>query len=162
MRRYPMETIVALEKKSIAEQAEIAAYRIDGKNSNLYIPGEALRKTIINGALYSKGKGPATLKKPVTACLAISPEYVDLGTKKYEIDSRPVVIKSTRARVPRHRPHLRKWQVTFSAEWDDILLTEDQFRKCVNDAGLWVGVLDNRVACGGTFGKFDVISWDTE
>ena len=42
----------------------------------------------------------------------IEPEMIGLGTKTYEIDSRPVVVPATRGRIVRHRPRFNEWQCT--------------------------------------------------
>ena len=61
MHRYPLEPIEAIEKKSAEEQARIAAYVIP-ESGNLYIPGVAVQRALIGAAVYSKGKGRATLQ----------------------------------------------------------------------------------------------------
>ena len=161
MHKFPMTPIEAIEKKSIEEQAEYAAYR-DPNTEELFIPGINIQRSLVNAAVYSKGKGRASLKKPVAACVIISPEYCYLGTKEYDIDSRPVVIPATRGRIIRHRPRLDDWQVNFFIEYDDILLTEEQVRRVVDDAGSRVGLLDFRPEKMGPFGRFMVTEWITE
>ena len=161
MHRFPLEPIEALEKKPVAEQAEQAAYR-NPETGNLCVPGVCIQRALIAAAAYSKGKGRASLAKSAAACLMVSPEYVDLGIKKYKIDSRPVVIPSTKGRIIRHRPRIDKWKLTFELEWDDTLLTEVQVRKIVDDMGQRVGLLDFRPACKGPFGRSMVEHWKTE
>ncbi len=114
----------------------------------------------MNGATYSKGKGRASLQKQVAAGLIVTKEYLGLGTKEYELDSRAVVISATKGRIIRHRPRLDKWGVEFEIEFDDSLLTEKNVRKIVDDAGKRVGVLDFRPEKKGPFGRFIVTSWN--
>ena len=156
---YPMVPIEALDKKKPGEQAEHAAYR-DPDTQSLYIPGIAIQRALVSGATFSKGKGRATLQKPVAACVLVTPERVDLGVKEYKIDSRPVVIPSTKGRVVRHRPRLDEWEVTFTIEYDDTLLTEEQVRRVVDDTGSRVGLLDFRPEKKGPFGRFCVSHWE--
>ena len=158
MHKYPMEKIEALEKKTKEEQAEIAAYR-DEDSGILFIPCIAVQRALVNAAMFSKGKGRASLQKPVAACVMVSPVKLFLGVKKYVIDSQRVVIPATKGSVIRHRPRLDMWQVAFDLEYDDTLLTEEQMRTIVDDTGQRVGLLDFRPACKGPFGRFMVTSW---
>jgi hypothetical protein len=160
MHRFPLEPIEAIEKKTPEEQAEIAAYRMDGSESNLYMPGIALQRALIGAAVFSKGKGRASLQKPVAACLIVTPEYMDLGTTEYKIDSRAVVVPATKGRIVRHRPRLDEWECSFELLYDDVLLTEKQLRKIVDDCGSRVGLLDFRPERKGPFGRFMVTEWE--
>ena len=62
MHSYPLVPVEALEKKTPAEQAEIAAYR-DAASRNLFIPQMAMQRALVAGAAYSKGKGRASLQE---------------------------------------------------------------------------------------------------
>jgi len=160
MHRFPLEPVEAIDKKPMAEQAELAAYRTP--SGELYLPGTALQRAFIGGAAFSKGKGRASLQKVAAACLMVTPEYLGLGKDTtYTIDSRAVVIPSTKGRIVRHRPRLDKWQTTFSLEWDDTLLAGPQVRRIVDDTGQRVGLLDFRPERKGPFGRFVVTHWDS-
>lgn len=156
MHAYPMVPINNIKKKSPAEQAELAAYRDD--KGRLYFPGVNVCRAIIAGAAYSKGKGKSSLQKPAAACLLVTPEKIDLGTKDFSIDSRPVVIKKDR--VLRHRPRLDEWRLSFEIEFDDDLLSETEVRQCVDDTGSRVGIGDFRPERKGPFGRFIVVNWE--
>jgi len=158
MHRFPLEDIdPPLEKRTPEDQAEIAAYRTpDGE---LYIPAEALRQALIRAAVYSKGKGRASLQKPVAACIAIEPEYLILDPQEYTIDSRSVVVPSTKGRVVRHRPRFDEWRIEATIQYDPALVTEKQLRQIIDDAGSRVGVLDWRPDCKGPMGRFVVTAW---
>lgn len=159
MHKFPMEPIEAIEKKPIEEQAEYAAYR-EPDTKELFIPGVNVQRALVAAAVYSKGKGRASLQKQAAACLMISPERLLLGTKKYTIDSRPVVIKATGGRIIRHRPRQDEWSVDFVLEYDDTLLKESEVRRIVDDMGKRVGLLDFRPACKGPFGRSMVTKWE--
>lgn len=159
MHAFPLEPVEALDKKPKDVQAEYAAYR-DPEKKTLYIPGVNIQRAFISSATYSKGKGRTSLQKQAAACLMVGPERVDLGIKDYVIDSRPVVVPATKGRVVRHRPRLDKWEASFTLEYDDVLLTESQVRRIVDDAGSRVGLLDFRPEKKGPFGKFAVVSWE--
>ena len=158
MHAYPMVTPPkGWEKTGPQEQAEIAAYRTpDGQ---LYVPGVALQRCLVSAAAYSKGRGRASLQKPVAACVMITPEYVLLNQDQFAIDSRPVVIPATKGRIVRHRPRFDAWQLTFTIEYDTTLLNETELRQVVDDAGLRVGLLDFRPEKKGPFGRFMVTAW---
>jgi len=161
MKRFPLEPIPGFEKKTKEEQAELSAYRIPG-SKELYIPGDAMQRALINGATYSKGKGRASLQKIAAACLTVVPEYIGLGTDKFEIDSRAVVVPATKGRIVRHRPRINKWKVTFGVEWDDLELGETQVKKIIEDMGKKVGLLEYRPACKGRFGKCKLTKWEKD
>ena len=141
--------------------AESAAYRLvsNGKAGNLYVPAENLRRSLVSAATYEKAKGRGSLAKFAAAAIFVSPDVLDLGTSKYEIDSRPVVIPATKGRVIRHRPMLPKWALEFTVEYDETLLNEAQLRRIVDHAGSKVGLLDYRPEKRGPFGRFMVTEW---
>lgn len=162
MHRFPMEPIEAIEKKSAEVQAEFAAYRMEsnGKPGNLYLPGIAVQRALVNGATYVKGKGRGSLQKNAAACLMVRPEYIDLGTSKYAIDSRAVVVPATKGRIIRYRPRIDDWEVSFHLDWDDALLSEKQLREIVDATCSRVGFLDFRPERKGPFGRAMVVSWE--
>ena len=160
MHAYPMVALdnPPLEKRTIEEQAEIAAYRVPGAKV-LYVPGINVQRALVAAAAYSKGKGRASLQKQAAACLLVSPERISLHTEVYQIDSRPVVIPATKGRVMRHRPRLDEWQLEFTLEYDDSLLDEKQVRAIVDDMGKRVGLLEFRPEKKGPFGRSVVTRW---
>lgn len=159
MHRYPLVPVIAIEKKTSEEQAEIAAYRVP-ETKELFIPGNAVQRMLANAGLFSKGKGRASLKKIIAASVLVFPERALLGVNKYEIDIRPVVNPTTKGRVLRHRPRLNEWAIRFDIHYDPDLLTEIQLRKIVDDGGSLVGLLDYRPDKMGPFGRFMVTSWN--
>jgi hypothetical protein len=158
MHSYPMvDPPKGWEKFAPDEQAKIAEYRDpDGK---LYIPGVAFHRCLIAAATYSKGKGRASLQKPVAACVFVNPERAILDPQSYIVDGRPVVIPSTKGRIIRYRPRFDAWLVTFEIEYDTVLLKEEELRQVVDDAGSRVGLLDFRPEKKGPFGRFIVTEW---
>jgi len=160
MHRYPEVAIEAIDKKTAAEQAELAAYR-DPETHELYLPGVAVQRALVSAATYSKGKGRASLQKPTAACVLISPERLSLHTRTYVVDSRPVVMPATKGRILRHRPRIDTWSASFALEYDDTLLKAIEVRRIVDDAGLRIGLLDFRPERKGPFGRFHVVAWET-
>jgi hypothetical protein len=161
MHRYPIEPLqVPVEKMSAEEAAEVATYRLNGIDSDLYVPGQAVQRALVAGAAYSKGKGRASLQKQVAACVLVPEDKLSLGAKSYVIDARPVMIPATRGRVVRYRPRLDTWRLKFELEFDNELLTEQQLRQVVDDTGQRVGLLDFRPERKGPFGRFNVTRWE--
>jgi len=161
MHAFPMAPIEGLEKMKPEEQAESVAYRVPA-TGELYVPGTALQRALVNAAVFSKGKGRASLQKIAAAVLFVSPEWLGCGTKEYQVDSRPVVVPATKGRVLRHRPRLDKWGLSFTLEYDETLLSEQQVRRIVDDTGSRVGLLDFRPERKGPFGRFMVTKWQPE
>ena len=161
MHRFPMQQVIAIEKMSPEEQAELAAYRIP-ESDELYIPGLAIQRCMVGAATYSKGKGRSSLQKVVAACVLVTPEYCGLHMSDYVIDARPIVVPATKGRVIRYRPRLDNWDVSFQIEYDHTLLTEAQLRTVLDDAGSRVGLLDFRPEKKGPFGRFMVVSWNNK
>lgn len=157
MHAFPMVPIEAFEKKTPEEQAELVAYRTT--EDRLYVPAIALQRAFVNGATYSKGKGRASLQKPVAACVLVGPEHLVLSPQEYTIDARPVVIPSTKGRVMRYRPRFDRWRISAEVEYDPTLLTVDQLRRVVDDTGSRVGLMDFRPEKKGPFGRFSVVEW---
>lgn len=160
MKKYPEVPIEGFEKKTPEEQAEISSYRIPG-SKELYIPGVAVQRALVKAAAYSKGKGRASLQKVTAACLMVLPEYIGLGTDKFIVDSRPVVVPATKGRIMRHRPRLDQWKGSFGLEWDETLMKESEVKRIVEDMGKRVGLLEFRPACNGPYGRCKVIKWES-
>jgi hypothetical protein len=159
MHRFPLEQIVGLEKKPADEQAEYSCYR-NAETQELYIPGPALQQALVAAATYSKGKGRGSLQKVVAASVFVLDGALNLSTKKYDVDSRAVVVPATGGRVVRHRPLIPKWETSFELMYDEVLMDEKQMRKVVDDAGSLCGLLDYRPNCKGPFGRFIITKWE--
>jgi len=161
MNKFPLVPVEGLDKKTPEEQCEIRAHRDLTNSGGLYVPGVAVHRALIGAATYSKGKGRASLQKPVAACVMVSPERIPLGVNEYVIDSRAVVMPATGGRVVRHRPRIDEWKISFTVEYDDLLLKETELRRVVDDMGARVGLLDFRPERKGPFGRSMVTDWKT-
>ena len=159
MHAYPLVPIEALEKKTPEEQAEYAAYR--DPDGRLYVPGVNVQRCLVNAGKFSKGKGRASLERTVAACVIVLDERIVLPQQQYVIDTRSVVIPATKGRILRHRPRFDSWSLSFSIRYDPDLLSAEQIRRVVDDAGQRVGLLDFRPEHKGMFGRFQVTSWVT-
>jgi len=157
MHAFPLEPIEAIEKKTPEEQARITSY-ID-PDGMFFVPGVNIQRSLVSGASYSKGKGRSSMQKPLAACLLVSPERLIIHPQMWTIDSRPVVMPSTRGRIIRHRIRFDRWEIKFDAQYDPDLITATQLRRVVDDTGSRVGVLDFRPEKKGPFGRFMVTQW---
>jgi hypothetical protein len=156
MHSFPMQPIEALEKKPPEEQCRLALYAND---AGIFVPGLNVQRAVIAGAGYSKGRGRASLQKPVAACVLVAPEHIPIVPQDWKVDARPVVIPATRGRVMRYRPRFDEWALEFEVEFDPDLITEAQLRRVLDDTGSRVGVLDFRPEKRGPFGRFMVTEW---
>lgn len=79
--------------------------------------------------------------------------------KSWEVDSRSVVIPSTKGRVMRHRPRFDRWGAKFMLEIEDDVIDAETVHQLLNEAGLRVGIGDFRPEKRGPFGRFMVVSF---
>ena len=140
-------------------EAKKAAYisKIDGKEQ-LYIPGYAIYSMIIKAAgAYKFPKRRSSMSTYLAGTIRVEPDKIPLGTDKYEIDERPVVIQ--RARVLKWRPMISDWQVTFQIIYNKDALPSaiiPQLKAIVEDGGTRLGLLDYRPQHKGWFGTFTI------
>lgn len=149
-----------MQDYSTTEDAKKSAYmaEIDGK-MQLYIPQEALYSMIINTAKQYKLRR-MSLASLLAGTMRVEPEKVPLGTDKYEVDERAVVIQNQR--VLKGRAKLPKWSAEFQLVYDSRRLPdgiEATLKEILEDAGTRMGLLDYRPQHKGWFGTFAVESF---
>jgi len=152
-----------LEQPDFETQAEKSAYiaEIDGKKQ-LYIPNYTVYAMIINTAKQYRARR-IPLSRLLAGTIRIEPEKIPLGTDKYEIDIRPVVIQ--RNRVLKARAKIPEWQITFTIIYNKKFLPEgipDTLKQILEDAGVRTGLLDYRPQHMGWFGTFEVAEFKEE
>lgn len=145
------------ENYSTETDAANSAYmaEINGKKQ-LYIPQEALYSMIINTAKQYKVRR-MSLASLLAGTMRVEPEKVPLGTDKYEVDERAVVIQNNR--VLKGRAKLPKWAAKFQIVYDSRRLPdgiEATLKEILEDAGTRMGLLDYRPQHRGWFGTFAV------
>lgn len=138
------------------EDAEDSAYR--NKAGKLIVPERCIKACITNASSWYK-MGRNSAKQFISGCVRVHPVEVSLGVSKYDIDSRPVVVQ--RARIIRHRPRLDEWKLKFTLIYNKNYLEghEDTIRQIIEEAGVRVGLLDNRPHKGGGNGCFEITKW---
>ena len=152
------ESVQKTKKRNHKDDAEKVAYRM--KNGNLYVPSEAVKGCLINASSYKKA-GKYALKPLIAGGVRIEPREIDLGTDKYELDIRTVVIQ--RSRVPKARPRLEKWSIKFDIVYNqDLIANPEIIKQCLEEAGQRVGILDFRPQHNGSFGMFTLKEWKVQ
>lgn len=140
------------------EQAARTVYWTEDQSS-LCVPGENIKSAIKSvSSAWKNPIGKGNMKEYVAGSIAIEPDLIPLGTNKYLIDSRRVVIM--RKAILRCRGKIPEGQeIAFS------LLVEDDYpsKNCgpeleamLAEAGRRKGIGDFRPEKGGRFGKFIV------
>jgi len=152
-----------METYSTVEDAKNSAYmaEIDGK-TQLYIPQEAVYSMIINTAKQYRVRR-VSLSSLLAGTMRVEPEKIPLGTDKYEVDERAVVIQ--RQRVLKGRAKIPKWGAKFQIIYDARRLPdgiEKTLQEILEDAGTRMGLLDYRPQHRGWFGTFAVESFTPE
>lgn len=157
------KTRMRTQQYSTIEDAKNSAYmaEIEGKRQ-LYIPHEAVYSMMIRTA-----KGFRVRRISVSSLLAgtmrVQPEKIPLGTDKYEIDERAVVIVGQR--VLKGRAKLPEWSAKFQLVINTRRLPADiepTLREILEDAGIRMGLLDFRPQHLGWFGTFTVTKFEYE
>lgn len=149
-----------MENYSTTDDAAKSAYmaEIEGKKQ-LYIPQEALYSMIINTAKQYRVRR-MSLSSLLAGTMRVEPEKIPLGTDKYEVDERAVVIQNQR--VLKGRAKLPKWSAKFQIIYDSKRLPEGieaTLKEILEDAGTRMGLLDYRPQHRGWFGTFVVESF---
>lgn len=143
------------------EIAESKLY-LDAKG-NPCIPQPNLLRCIVDGGSFHKaGKKQITTKESsiLYACLDVSGVTIPIEHKEpWRVDTRPVVIPSTKGRILCHRPMFDDWALDFELELDDTMLDVKFLRVIVDDAGKRIGLGDFRPSRKGPYGKFAVTKW---
>jgi hypothetical protein len=155
---------VHIKQKDPREEAEKGAYR--NANGELYMPGPAIARMLREAGAAHKQRGSRkSLKFVIPAAVLVPEDQIVLrdnegkALTEYEVDSRPVVIPSTKGRIMRHRPRLNYWCLETHLEIDDDMLEPSLIHQLLAEGGSKIGLLDFRPEKGGTFGRFAVVSW---
>lgn len=141
----------------------------DDVDSYLYVDDQGALvqpSTHIIGALKKAGakfqitgQGKMTYKNLMgSGAVIIDPDMIPHEYQDWEIDRRPVVVQ--RSRIVRSRPLLKKWALTFEAEYDDEEISKATFKELLDYAGRRVGIGDFRPEKGGPFGRFIVTKFE--
>jgi hypothetical protein len=151
------------EKRAIAERA---CYR--EPEGGLYLPGAALLGMLRDAGRAHYLPGTChTASDAVPLAVVILDDRIPLYTMghvarlaDFAIDARGVVDEHTGRRVMRYRPRLDNWSACMDIGVHADVLAESVVNKLVTEGGERVGLGAFRPACGGSFGRFVVASWE--
>ncbi len=137
------------------EEANESAYWTTKGKKELMIPSEVLYAAMLNGAAWHKVQRRSA-KAILAGSIRIEPMEVSLGTSKYEIDTRAVVIQ--RNRVLKSRARLDSWKATFDLIYDESLIADPEILKVVLiETGQRVGIMSFRPQKSGPYGRFKIL-----
>jgi hypothetical protein len=137
-------------------------------NGTVHIPAKAIHDTLIEGAKYSKikikGARGATWTARFTSGIALFDDP-DLGIDPQTVDFVPVNCHvngnpKSGARVLRRFPTIPKWESVFDVQIMDPMIDRDIFAEILKQAGLFVGIGQNRPQNRGSRGRFSPVSVD--
>lgn len=162
----PTRTALGTRRGTPREEAERVCYR--DPEGYLYHPGSAISRLLREAGSNHKTKGSRkSVKYIVPSAVFVNEDAISLldpvskeKLTDFEVDSRPVVIPSTKGRIMRHRPRLDRWAMNFTIEVDDEVLPLDFMQQLLTEGGRRLGLGDYRPEKGGPFGRFRVIFWD--
>lgn len=130
---------------------EAGAYWEEGVG--LYIPGENIEATLVNGGKANK-KGSDIQKYVDVVDLIVPLNYGENLTKEELIknfhyrDTRIMTVQ--RAKIVRTRPRFNKWEITFNLAYNEEKIDLDTIMDAMTYAGNYVGLCDSRPK----YGKF--------
>jgi len=155
---------VLVNRGTPREEAEKVCYR--DKEGRFYFPGAAIGRLLREAGGGHKLKGSRkSAKYVVPAGVLVMDDAITIcngdGTpaKDFEVDSRPVVIPSTKGRIMRHRPRFDCWSARFTIRINETILPPDFVQKLLTEGGEQIGIGDFRPEKGGPFGTFNVAEW---
>lgn len=170
MNRYPIEAEIARQGKGKStitkydpeEQAKNSAYWSTGKKKELMIPANVIFASLINGSSFFKIQ-KSSAKRVFAGNVLIEPEEISLGTDKYEVDIRPVVIQG-KSRVLRARARIPAgWTASFQIVYNENIITNPEvLKQALEQAGQIVGICDWRPSKYGMAGTFAVTKFDVQ
>lgn len=139
-------------------------------DGQLYVRGVNIFGTIRDGSKYTK-KGKGSIQSLISATLQIVEDivlldrFLPVGGMPSTDHAQPVYLDvcgvrnpSTKARNVRYRLAAAPgWKATFTIVWDKTIVSREQMRAVLIDAGTLVGLADGR-SIG--FGRFSTLSFE--
>lgn len=131
-------------------------------NGNVAIPAHGMHQALIAAAKYDGGKiagaGAKTWTAKFTTGLAIT-EAIDTGLRPEDAVIEPILcnadgVRGSGKRVLRRFPVFHEWDASFDVYILDSIITETQFRKIMELAGMFIGIGRFRPEKGGHNGRF--------
>ena len=135
-------------------------------NGTVHIPATAVRLALVEAAKYSKrqipNQGRATWTAKFSSAIAML-EDIDLGIDPAEVGYVPVMCNANGkpgpgTRVLRRFPIIPNWKATFDVNILDPIIIEDVFTEMLDQAGMFIGIGQNRPANRGVHGRFRTVA----
>jgi hypothetical protein len=159
-------SMVARDRGTPKEMAEKKLYTSHGDGGAPMIPQPNLLRCLIDGGQFHKaGKSQITTSSKSMLFGAfdiVAAEIAIEHSQPWTVDTRAVVIPSTKGRILTHRPRFDDWALSFVATLDCDIVPEKLMRKIVDDAGSRIGLGDFRPARKGPYGRFRVDLWQPQ
>ncbi len=155
-----VEKQLQTKTKNYDLDAEAKKLAYTTKNGELYVPSQAIKGALINASSFKK-IGKYAAKSIIAGGVFITKQEIGLGTKKYDLDIRTVVIQ--RARIVKARPKIEKWKLNFEIQYNENMIGNSEIIKSILiEAGQRIGILDFRPQKTGSFGMFEVTKWEEQ
>lgn len=141
-------------------------HKMHVENGSVFIPSRAIHYALMEAAKYSKrqipGQGKATWTQKFASGLAlfkevdlqIDPKTVNFIAVSCHADGR----RGSGKRVIRRFPIIPQWRAEFDVSILDPIIAQDIFTEMLEQAGMFIGVGQNRPQNAGTHGRFRVVS----
>lgn len=142
------------------EQAEPKLY-LDAKGRPVLPTVNLMACLVEAGRFIKSGKSKLSTMRTslVPAGIAFDALEMLLTPRKWDVDSRPVVIPSTSGRIICHRPRFDAWRISPEIVVDETLFSMAVVRELVDIGGQRIGLGDFRPSRRGPFGRFKVVEW---
>lgn len=167
MHRFPVgeEDKESKVRNRTQTKDDVESYLYQDEEGKLVQPATHLIASLKKaGAKFQiPGQGKLTFKNLMgSGAVIIEPDMILHENQKWEIDRRPVVIRSgaQRSRIVRSRPMLKEWALVFNIEYDEDEIPKSVLNEVLVYAGKRVGIGDFRPSVGGSFGRFIVTQFD--
>lgn len=170
---FPMDTF-SIDKK---KEGKVGDNPNEWKDTVLMLPSRQLyfMNTYFQASIAEGGKeikaGRGNISKKVSGTLMVDEPKIPLDdlfvpeeenltkndTDRVYLDVRAVVNPMTKGRNLRYRVAAKAgWTCSFTVTWDDRILSKDQIKLCIENAGLLQGVGSGRKL---GFGRFKVVDF---
>lgn len=135
-------------------------------NGSVFIPSRAIHYALMEAAKYSKrqipNQGKATWTQKFASGIALL-EEIDLRIDPETVNFVAVPchangVRGSGKRVIRRFPIIPQWRTEFDVNILDPIITQDIFTEMLEQAGIFIGVGQNRPQNAGTHGRFRVVS----
>jgi hypothetical protein len=155
-----------VERADPRDVCEKALYRLM-PSRQIAVPGAAFARMVREAGGSHKAKGSRkSLKYLVPSAVLVLDDLCGLylrdrktPIKDFEVDSRPVVIPSTKGRVIRHRARFNEWSCKIHLRINDSILDEKTVRMLFSEGLQQIGIGDFRPERGGPFGVSSLTEW---